>query len=40
MIFEGNMENKREFDEVQNVTRIDAFVESLEKKVGVRIENH
>ncbi len=29
MIFEGNMENRREFDEAQTITRFDAFMEGL-----------
>ena len=30
MIFEGNMGDEREFNEAQTITRIDAFMESLE----------
>jgi benzoyl-CoA reductase subunit B len=30
MIFEGNMGDEREFDEAQTMTRIDAFMESLD----------
>jgi benzoyl-CoA reductase subunit B len=30
MSFEGNMGDEREFDEAQTMTRIDAFMESLD----------